>query len=326
MLGRADTHIHTKYSGFAKLGPLTFPESASDPYDVVKHARRLGDDVICITDHDTMTGAFKALEASREYDDIDVVMGEEITSSDGEILGLWLNEEIPPGMSAAETIDAIRSQGGLVVAPHPFSLHIHSLQEMIFELDIDAIETQNAGHIDSWTNNHARCIAEMYSGRWATLGASDAHSLPTMGHAWTEYRGSGEEDLRKAILKHECYARGYSVPMDKAIDWSIGVIMQADMQIIRSILGLIRSHDTDDPVERKIMATPFSKKFVNLIGSFFFLLPPVPYLATIASQHWFARRSKEKILSISSAPSSPSVDLKPLEITVNEDLVREYKH
>ncbi len=315
MLGRADTHVHTKYSGFGSLGPLFFPESVSDPEDVVKHATKLGDDVLCITDHNTMKGAFKAREAARAYDNLDLVMGEEINTTDGEIIGLWLNEEIPRGMTAEETIDAIRDQGGIVVAPHPFSLHVPALQDRIFELDIDAIETINAGHIDSYSNSHAQRIANMY-GRWATLGASDAHSMPTMGHAWTEYRGLGEDDLRRCILKKECYARGYCVPIDKAIDWSIGVVMQADMQIIKSMLGLIRSHDAEDPMQCKIQALPTHKKILGLIGSFFYLLPPVPHVASIASGRWFSKRIKQKL--IAEKPDTNSMDMKSTERSVDD--------
>lgn len=298
------------------MGPLFFPESVSDPEDVVKHATRLGDDVLCITDHNTMKGAFKAREAARKYEDLDLVMGEEISTSEGEIIGLWLNEEIPKGMTAEETVDAIRAQGGVVVAPHPFSLHVPSLQDRIFNLDIDAIETINAGHIDSYSNSQAQRVANTH-GRWATLGASDAHSMPTMGHAWTEYRGLGEEDLRRSIMRRECYARGYSVPIDKAIDWSIGVVMQADLQIIRSMLGLIRSYDADDPVQCKIQQLPTHKKILGLVGSFFYLLPPMPHVASILSGRWLSK----KVRQISATPAAidkNSMDVKSSESPLDD--------
>ncbi len=82
------------------------------------HARRKGLNVLCITDHDSIGGAVVAQEYAKRFDDIEVVVGEEISTADGEIVGLWLTEEIPPGLSAEETIRRIRSQNGIVIAPH----------------------------------------------------------------------------------------------------------------------------------------------------------------------------------------------------------------
>lgn len=296
MLQRADTHVHTRYSGIGTLGPLRFPESVARPEDVVKNARSIGDDVLCITDHDSIRGALEAQKIARNFDDIEVVVGEEITTADGEIIGLWLNELIQPGLSAEETIDIIRSQGGITVAPHPFSLHVNAVGDLVYDLDLDAIETINAGHIDPYANKTAQ-EAAMRLNRWATLGASDAHSLPTMGHAWTEFKGEGAEGLRKAILRHETYARGCTVPLDKAIDWSIGVVMQADMQIIRSLLGLVRASDANDPIACKINETSTSKKLAGLFGSLIYLLPPMPHIASIFSTRYLnSKAAKQSLL------------------------------
>ncbi len=295
MLQRADTHVHTRYSGVGKLGPLRFPESVAHPEDVVKNARNIGNDVLCITDHDSIKGALVAEKAARRFDDIEIVIGEEVSTADGEVIGLFLNEFIPPGLSAAETIDIIRDQGGITVAPHPFSLHVPAIGDLVYELDLDAIETINAGHVDPYANRTAQEAAAKI-GRWATLGASDAHSLPTMGHAWTEFKGEGAEGLRKAILNKETYAVGFSVPIDKAIDWSIGVVMQADMQIIRSLLGLVRANELMDPVNSKIDEISTPKKIAGLLGSFFYLLPPVPHLASIISTRYLNRRASQQSL------------------------------
>ena len=94
-MGKADTHVHTEYSGIARLGALKFPESVTTPEQQVDRARKNGMDVLCITDHDEIIGAFKAREYAKQFDDIEVVVGEEVTTADGEIIGLFLNERVP---------------------------------------------------------------------------------------------------------------------------------------------------------------------------------------------------------------------------------------
>ena len=84
--GKADLHVHTKYSGVHKMGPLRFPESVSDPVDVVKKAKAAGMDVVCITDHNSVTGAHRAVRDCKDIKDIGIVIGEEVSTADGEVL------------------------------------------------------------------------------------------------------------------------------------------------------------------------------------------------------------------------------------------------
>ena len=164
-MGRADTHLHTEYSGFQKLGVIKFPESVVQPDKQVDKARENGMDVVCITDHDETHGAFLAERYARQkYDDIEVVVGEEVTTADGEIIGLFLTERIPDMLSVEETVDIIREQGGLVIAPHPFSFHVPGLKERILDLDIDGFEVINGGHPDKYTNMFARLVMDRYPG------------------------------------------------------------------------------------------------------------------------------------------------------------------
>ena len=137
MRGRADIHVHTKYSGVHRFGIMRFPESVSEPRDIFKTAERTGMNVIAITDHNTTAGAMKALELSKEFPAVDIIVGEEISTLDGEVIGLFLKEEIPAGLSINETIRMIREQGGLTVAPHPFSPHCPCLKDQIYSTDLD---------------------------------------------------------------------------------------------------------------------------------------------------------------------------------------------
>ena len=165
-MGKADTHVHTDWSGFNSLGILRFPESVTDPQVQVDDARRRGIDVLCITDHNDTRGAFIAQDYARRFDDIEVVVGDEIMCDmgightrkgapimlRGEIIGLWLTETPKKFMTPEETVDVIHEQGGLAIAPHPFSVHVDGIQEKIFDLKLEGIETINGGHPDRYSN------------------------------------------------------------------------------------------------------------------------------------------------------------------------------
>lgn len=290
-MGKADTHVHTKYSGLHRMGVLKFPESVSEPKDVIARARSAGMDVVCITDHNSIKGAMKARQVAKEIDGIEVVVGEEVSTSDGEVIGLFLHEEIPAGLSAEESIDRIRSQDGLVIAPHPFSLHCPCLGEMINELDVDGIEVLNGGHIDNFANPRAEKAAQ--SGRFARLGGSDSHYLKTIGLTFTNFVGSSAEDLRKAIMAKTTSAGGRVIPLDKAIAWSVGVVLESDRLIVRSMFGLDRE-PTDDPIHTLVHKMKLGQKLGALVGSFVYFLPPVPYLVGIASKKVLNRREDQE--------------------------------
>jgi predicted metal-dependent phosphoesterase TrpH len=290
MMSRADIHVHTRYSGLGSLGPLRFPESISDPKDVVKKAHSMGFRVICITDHNSIEGALIAREHAKLYNDIEVVIGEEVTTTDGEVIGLFLNEEIPPGLSIEETIRRIREQGGLVIAPHPFSLHCPALGSEIQELDIDGIEILNAGHIDGYANNKASEWSDKK--RWADLGGSDSHTISTIGDAYTLFEGETAEDLRISILNKNTEVRGGAWRLEKAIHWSIGVVLTSDILLLKSMLGLIREADMHDPIVSKIRVMKTGKKIIALMGSILYLIPPIPFLCGITGRQFLKRRAR----------------------------------
>lgn len=277
MASRADIHLHTKYSGLAHIGFLRFPESVSDPRDVVKTAKANGLDTICITDHNSVKGAFLAQSFAKEFDGVNVVVGEEISTAEGEVIGLYLNELIPKDLGAAETIDRIRAQDGLVVAPHPFSMHVPALGLLVDRLSIDGLEVMNGGHVDGFANSKALNHAQ--SGRWAMVGGSDSHSLRSIGCAYTEFEGTGPEDLRKAILAKTTRAGGAPIPTLKNIQWSLEVVMEADRLLLRSLFHLKLSDDLSDPVIEKVMEIPTHKKIAAIAASLAYFTPPVPFLA-----------------------------------------------
>jgi len=107
---KADLHVHT-----------TCSDGHASVREVVEHAARQTDlPVIAITDHNTIEGALQARTLAREYR-IEVVVGEEVSTADGELLALFIERRLAPGRPAAETIAAVHEQGGLCVAAHPYA-------------------------------------------------------------------------------------------------------------------------------------------------------------------------------------------------------------
>ncbi len=96
------------------------PDSRTKVADQARAVRAAGLDVVCATDHNTILGALRMREIA---DGFRVVVGEEISSRDGEIIGLFLESAVPRDLTGEETIARIHDQGGLVVVPHPFSIN-----------------------------------------------------------------------------------------------------------------------------------------------------------------------------------------------------------
>ena len=147
--------------------------------------RETGLDVVCATDHDTIAGALRLRELADGYR---IVVGEEISSADGDLIGLFLEQAIPPGLSGEETIARIHEQGGVVSVPHPFSRNRRfrirrAALERLVPL-VDCIETFNAREAFAQDNRRAAAFAAQH----AIPGAvgSDAHTPGELGRAYLE--------------------------------------------------------------------------------------------------------------------------------------------
>ena len=290
-MGKADTHLHTEYSGFGTLGVLRFPESVSKPRSLVDRARKRGFDVICVTDHNETAGAFVAQEYAKQFDDVEVIVGEEVMTSDGEIIGLFLTEKIPTFLTIEETVDIIREQGGLTIAPHPFSFHVPGLKERIFDIDLDGFEVLNGGHPDKYSNAFAQAVMKKYPKRWAPIAASDSHSKFTFGYTWTEFEGNTAEDLRKAILKKETVPSGTVAPVMGEVQWSMEVVVVGQKLMYRSIRGKLEDRE-DHALIEKINSISDLKKIAGIFGGFMYLFPPTSFAATLASTTYLKSGAK----------------------------------
>ncbi len=132
---RVDLHSHTMWSG----------DSTTTPDELVGAVEASGIDVLCITDHHAIAGAVEL----RSILPCRVVVGEELRTAAGEIIGLFLSERIPNGLGHVETAQAIRDQGAIVYVPHPFDPMRRNLAEpALYELAeaglLDAVEVINA--------------------------------------------------------------------------------------------------------------------------------------------------------------------------------------
>ncbi|HKW72422.1 MAG TPA: PHP domain-containing protein [Candidatus Dormibacteraeota bacterium] len=192
--GRADLHMHT-----------TASDGWPAPRELVDHARKVGLHVIAVTDHDTIEGALRAADYAARRTSVEVVIGEEVSSRDGHIVGLFLERRIRPGMSAAATVHAIHEQGGMAVAVHPFwrtqrrsrGGPVHGVGWLAAEIDFDAIEVENATPGFYFFNQLARRLHLGLDS--AEVGGSDAHILDAVGRAYTEFPGKTPGALRTAI-------------------------------------------------------------------------------------------------------------------------------
>jgi predicted metal-dependent phosphoesterase TrpH len=142
-----------------------------------------------VCDHDTLEGSIRVMRAIHAEDpDIPLLLAEEVTSRDGEIIGLFLTEEIPPGLSAAETLDLIHGQGGLSLVPHPFCNYrgqvLRAGPRNALVDGIDLVEGHNA-RTHTADEDRLGILFATEMGIPFTVG-SDAHIPLELGRVWME--------------------------------------------------------------------------------------------------------------------------------------------
>jgi len=163
-----DLHIHSRFSY----------DSLSTPKKIVKIAKHLGLDGLAITDHNTIKGA---VEASKIDENIQIITGNEINTEKGDIIGLFLNDEIF-SRQFYEVVDEIREQDGFIILPHPYKTHDKIPANVLN--NIDAIEIFN-GRISHELNKKAREL--IYNKKLLFTGGSDAHLAKHVGSVMTMF-------------------------------------------------------------------------------------------------------------------------------------------
>jgi predicted metal-dependent phosphoesterase TrpH/glycosyltransferase involved in cell wall biosynthesis len=207
----ADLHLHTSWSH----------DCAVDVDDLLDHAEAQGLGAIAVTDHNVFGGALEAVELAGDRDLI-VIPGEEVkTDGQGEVIGLFLSEEIPGGMSFADTIAAIKAQRGLVYLPHPFD-RLHSIPDAAtlrrHLADIDVFEVYNARLLFEGYNDEALRFARKYN---LTMGAgSDAHVPQGLATGGVRMRSfAGPEEFLLSLRSAEILRRPKSLAYLQSLKW-----------------------------------------------------------------------------------------------------------
>jgi predicted metal-dependent phosphoesterase TrpH len=175
-----DLHCHTNASF----------DCLSDPVKAALAAARRGITHLAITDHDRIDGALRARDGAP--DGLTVIVGEEVKTAAGDLICLFLQSAVPPGLPPADTIALVREQGGLVGIPHPFDRYRSSMANRSEELEalaglVDWVETYNARVVFREGNERAQAFA-LRTGLHG-IAVSDAHSLLEVGVASTRVVG-----------------------------------------------------------------------------------------------------------------------------------------
>lgn len=185
---KADLHVHTKYS----------VDSNTSLEQIIEHCLRNDINCLAISDHNTITGALRL----KEMAPFKVIVAEEILTSCGEIMGMFLTEEIPSKLTIEETIAQIRAQQGLICIPHPYdNLRLSVSRNDSFEdimPHIDIVEVFNSRSFSPNNSIKSRQLAEMYN-KPASAG-SDAHIASEIGRAYVEMQDFTDKESFLAAL------------------------------------------------------------------------------------------------------------------------------
>ena len=180
-----DFHIHSSYSMDSPLSPKSILKIA--------HSKGLG--VIAITDHNTIRGGLQA--KSIKQDSVRIIVGSEVNTDFGDLIGLFLSEEIE-SRKFEEVVDEIKNQDGIVVLPHPFRRKRFPSSELLRGVDI--IEGVNARTSEKLNLAAGRLAKEL---KKPMIAGSDAHFSFELGRVWNVARNTSncdEEELRGKIL------------------------------------------------------------------------------------------------------------------------------
>ena len=196
-MGTADLHIHSAVGdGMAEIPELlAYVEEST------------GLSVIAVTEHDTLSAAFELRErwAQGSYR-FEVVVGEEVTTLEGHLLALYIEEPVPSLKPLAPTLEAVHKHGGLCIVPHPMSWLTRSVGQRAIErvlreggdgVSFDALEISGSLAARVTAKKAQRLNQERY--HLPEIGSSDAHFLQAIGSHYTQFEGTTAAGLRRAI-------------------------------------------------------------------------------------------------------------------------------
>jgi predicted metal-dependent phosphoesterase TrpH len=195
----ADLHVHTTYS----------QDSLITPKDLIYYAKKRGLNAIAITDHNQLEGSYKIAKET----DFLIIPGMEVSSADGHIVALNVNELIPRGLSAPETVERIHKAGGVAIACHPYVYFKGCLKENVCST-FDAIEVINARAFP-FKRSVKKAEETAKKLGLSRVAGTDSHYGPQIGYAYTDIDAAEPsiEAITKAIVDGHCQPFGQQVPI-----------------------------------------------------------------------------------------------------------------
>lgn len=193
---KADLHVHTEYSMDSRMRLDT----------IIRRCIKKGINCVAISDHGNIRGALKM----REIAPFTVIVAQEILTSSGEVMGMFVEQEVPNGLTLVETMKRIRAQGGLVCVPHPFdrfrglALKTANLEELVPFIDI--VEVFNARSVF----DHDSQVASEFAARHGLprSAGTDAHLPFEIGSTYVKMqRFEGRNDFLQSLAQAEIVAR-----------------------------------------------------------------------------------------------------------------------
>jgi predicted metal-dependent phosphoesterase TrpH len=250
----ADFHIHTRFSRDSILTEEKF----------ITRAIERGLTHVAVTNHNNVEGAIAVRDKVAEMglsDKLTVILGEEVSTADGEVVGMFLTKTIPRGLSANETADEIHRQGGLVSIPHPFDpfrgSHIKEgpLRNLAEVGKIDMIEVFNCRVTIQGHNDEAAEFAKRYD--IPGIAASDSHSSFEVAMAFNAMPAfDSADELRTALLQNEWHASRSSVFIHLTTRWAVWKNMFDHWRGKRTAAGPILGPETPEQVRREPVQRP----------------------------------------------------------------------
>lgn len=208
-----DPHIHSEGSFDGK-----------EPVELIlQHAEDIGLDAISITDHDVIEYSLEAVELAKEYD-VMALPGIEVSTRNGHLLGVGIEEQPPKKRPVAETVQFIHDRGGIAIIPHPFQRMRHGLPKR-HVTSCEGMEIYNAWLFTGYRNRQAARYAKKHG--FTGIAASDAHRMGTVGRAYTQLEITAEskdaitdEDILDAIENGDTNVHGRRKPIhESSVDY-----------------------------------------------------------------------------------------------------------
>ena len=213
-----DLHVHSNCS-----------DGRDEVKTILQAARRRGLAGLSITDHDTLKGSQKALQIIREERlNLILIPGAEVTTTEGHLLVLGIEELPPRDRSPEETADLAREQGGISIVPHPYHPFRHAIGRIP---DCDAVEVYNSKHLFGIANARARRNAKKLD--LPMVAGSDSHFAATVGLGVTEIQAADAEAAVQAIREGRTRVVGKRTPPR----FFIGNTVQSICLIVRKGVG-----------------------------------------------------------------------------------------